>query len=106
MDPGEQGHMNSESPDRLSHDEQKQERRPNISRNFAPFLTMGFQLAAAVLMFLLIGHWIDKKFGIEPFGKLLGVVIGSTGGFVKFFKTVASITAEEEKQRAEKKREN
>jgi hypothetical protein len=34
------------------------------------------------------------------------VLIGSIGGFVKFFKTVAALSADEEKQRASNKREN
>jgi F0F1-type ATP synthase assembly protein I len=98
--------MNSESPDRQSNRKQNKESIQNTSRNYIPFLTMGFQLAAAVVLFFLLGHWIDKKFGTEPFGKLVGVIIGSTGGFIKFFKTVASITAEEEKQRTKNKRED
>jgi F0F1-type ATP synthase assembly protein I len=98
--------MNSESPDRQSTRDQKKENVPAISRNYVPFLTMGFQLAAAVVLFFLLGHWIDKKFDIAPVGKLVGIVIGSTGGFIKFFKMVASITADEEKQRAKDKRED
>jgi F0F1-type ATP synthase assembly protein I len=98
--------MDSESPHRKSNREQKNTSVPGVSRNFVPFLTMGFQLAAAVVLFLLLGHWIDKKFNIAPFGKLIGVVIGSVGGFMKFFKTVASITADEERQRAKNKHED
>jgi F0F1-type ATP synthase assembly protein I len=98
--------MNSESPNRQSAGEQKKESVPDVSRNYVPFLTMGFQLAAAVVLFFLLGHWIDKKFDIAPIGKLVGIVIGSTGGFIKFFKMVASITADEEKQRAKDKRED
>jgi F0F1-type ATP synthase assembly protein I len=97
--------MNSGSPNRQPKTEQKKESIPNISRNYAPFLTMGFQLAAAVVIFLLLGHWCDKKFGIEPFGKLIGLLLGSAGGFIKFFRTVASITADEERQRAKNKHE-
>jgi len=98
--------MDSESPDRQTDSGQKQESLSRISRNFGPLLTMGFQLAAAVVVFLLIGHWVDTKFGIAPIGKLVGLVLGSTGGFIQFFKTVASITADEEKQRMKNKREN
>jgi F0F1-type ATP synthase assembly protein I len=98
--------MNSDSPNRQSAGEQKKESVPDVSRNYVPFLTMGFQLAAAVVLFFLLGHWIDKKFDIAPIGKLVGIVIGSTGGFIKFFKMVASITADEEKQRAKDKRED
>jgi F0F1-type ATP synthase assembly protein I len=98
--------MDSESPNRQSDTGQKKEIVPSISRNFAPFLTMGFQFAAAVVLFFFLGHWIDNKFDIAPIGKLVGVVVGSTGGFIKFFKTVASITADEKKQRADNKRED
>jgi len=98
--------MDSESPNRQSDTGQKKEIVPSISRNFAPFLTMGFQFAAAVVLFFFLGHWIDNKFNIAPIGKLVGVVVGSTGGFIKFFKTVASITADEKKQRADNKRED
>lgn len=98
--------MSSESPGRQPGTEQKKESVPRISRDFAPFLTMGIQLAAAVVLFVLLGHWIDIKFGIAPIGILAGVVLGSIGGFIKFFKTVASITADEEKQQAKNKPEN
>jgi F0F1-type ATP synthase assembly protein I len=98
--------MNSESPNRQSNIKQKKESIPRISRNFVPFLTMGFQLAAAVVFFFFLGHWIDKKFNVAPIGKLVGVIVGSTGGFIKFFKMVSSITADEEKQRAKNKHED
>ncbi|MCX6120627.1 MAG: AtpZ/AtpI family protein [Ignavibacteriales bacterium] len=98
--------MDSESPNRQSNLKQKKESVPSISRNFAPFLTMGIQLAVAVLLFFFLGHWIDNKFDIAPIGTLVGIVIGSTGGFIKFFKTVASITADEKKQRAKNKHED
>ena len=98
--------MDSESPNQQSNIKQKKESIPSISRNFIPFLTMGFQLAAAVVLFFLLGHWIDKRFDIAPIGKLVGLMIGSTGGFIKFFKMVASITADEEKQQAKNKHED
>jgi F0F1-type ATP synthase assembly protein I len=75
-------------------------------RDYAPYLTLGFQLAAAVVLFFLLGHWIDNRFGIAPIGKLIGVLIGSIGGFVKFFKTVAMLATDKEKQQANKKHEN
>jgi F0F1-type ATP synthase assembly protein I len=98
--------MNSESPNRQKQHQHKKENAHTISRNVVPFLTMGFQLAAAVVLFLLLGHWIDNKFGISPIGKLVGVVLGTTGGFIKFFKTAAAITTEEKQQRVKDKREN
>ena len=54
----------------------------------------------------LIGNWIDSRYGIEPVGKLVGVLIGSIGGFVKFFKSVASMISDEKRNRTSDKREN
>jgi F0F1-type ATP synthase assembly protein I len=96
--------MASGSPDLGSRKKGK-----NISsayRDLAPFLTLGFQLAATVVVFLLIGHWADHRFGIDPFGKLVGVVLGSIGGFLKFFKTVASLTSNEKQSTVSGKRED
>jgi F0F1-type ATP synthase assembly protein I len=98
--------MDSESPNQQTNTEHEKDSVQKTYRNFVPFLTMGFQLAAAVVLFFFLGHWIDKKFDIAPIGKLVGIIIGSTGGFIKFFKMVASITADEEKQRAKNKHED
>ena len=52
--------MDSESPNQKSNIEQKKKSVQSVSRDFVPFLTMGFQLAAAVVLFFLLGNWIDK----------------------------------------------
>jgi F0F1-type ATP synthase assembly protein I len=95
--------MNSNSPNDKSTEKKVYQR---VYRDFAPYLTLGFQLAAAVVVFFLLGHWLDNRFGIAPVGKLVGVLIGCIGGFIKFFKTVATLEADEEKQRASNKHEN
>ena len=60
-------------------------------REYTPYLTMGFQLAAAVVLFFLIGAWIDSKWNASPWFKLLGLLLGTIGGFVKFFRSVADL---------------
>lgn len=67
-------------------------------REFAPYLALGFQLAAAVVLFFLLGAWLDEKLGVSPLLKLLGLLVGMIGGFVKFFRTVAQL--EKRKQNA------
>ena len=42
---------------------------------------LGFQLAAMVIGGLLLGHWIDRRFGTVPWFTLAGLIIGSIGGF-------------------------
>jgi F0F1-type ATP synthase assembly protein I len=87
--------MNSDSPQ----DKGKKGNAVEIYRDFAPYLTMGFQLAAAVLIFFFIGLWIDGRYGIDPWGKIGGIILGSTGGFIKFFVTVNRMSKKEETQK-------
>ena len=98
--------MNSESQNNGTKDKKKKVEIQGTYREYAPYLTIGFQLAAAVVIFFFLGDWVDKRYGITPIGKLVGTSIGMIGGFIKFFKSVASLIAEEERNRMSKKREN
>jgi F0F1-type ATP synthase assembly protein I len=98
--------MNSESPDSGTQDEKKEIKIQGTYREYGPYLTIGIQLAAAVVVFFFLGDWIDTRYGIAPIGKLVGISIGIVGGFIKFFKSVASLIADEERNRTSDKREN
>ena len=41
---------------------------------------VGLELAGATAGLALVGYWIDRKFGTQPWGMLGGVVIGLVGG--------------------------
>jgi F0F1-type ATP synthase assembly protein I len=56
----------------------------------APYLGLGMQLALSVLLFFFIGWWIDGAYGSGPFGMLIGLAVGITGGMIKFIRTVTS----------------
>ena len=90
--------MDSESPNGGTQDKKKVKLR-GAYREYGPYLTMGFQLAAAVVVFFFLGDWIDKRYGIAPIGKLVGTSIGMVGGFIKFFKSVASLISNEERNK-------
>jgi F0F1-type ATP synthase assembly protein I len=64
-------------------------------REYSPYLTLGFQLAASVVFFFLIGFWADKRLDASPWFKLLGLLLGTVGGFVKFFRTIAALDRKE-----------
>jgi len=98
--------MNSESPNSGTQGKKKKIEIQGMYREYGPYLTLGFQLAAAVVVFFFLGDWIDKRYGIAPIGKLVATLIGMIGGFIKFFKSVASMIADEERNRTSDKREN
>jgi len=66
-----------------------------IYREVAPYLTLGIQLAAGVVVFFLIGWWLDTRYGTAPTYKLIGLVLGSVGGLIKFLKSVVELGKKE-----------
>lgn len=63
-----------------------------VARDTGPYLTLGIQLAAAVLLFFLIGWWLDSRYDSQPLFMLIGVVVGFVGGMIKFLKSVTELS--------------
>jgi ATP synthase protein I len=47
---------------------------------------VGFQLAGAVVGGLLVGNYLDGKWGTSPWLAMTGLVLGSVGGFYNLLK--------------------
>lgn len=54
---------------------------PDFSKGFS----LAFEFAGAVLLFWLIGRFVDNRFDIEPWGQVVGAVIGWVGGFLHVY---------------------
>jgi hypothetical protein len=55
----------------------------------APYIGASTTLVAAVGLFTWAGIWLDRTIGDQvPWFTLLGAVLGMTGGFISFFRTV------------------
>jgi F0F1-type ATP synthase assembly protein I len=59
---------------------------------------MGVQLALSVVVFFFLGRWLDNIFGTSPWLMLAGLILGISGGFIKFFRTAASLGREADKK--------
>jgi F0F1-type ATP synthase assembly protein I len=57
-------------------------------RKASPYIAASTSLVAAVGVFTGLGIWLDRKLETTPWLTLVGVVLGMTGGFISFFKTV------------------
>ncbi|MEM7050937.1 MAG: AtpZ/AtpI family protein [Acidobacteriota bacterium] len=56
------------------------------------FLGVGFELAASVAGLTLLGYWIDRHFGSEPWGLLIGLTMGLVGGLYNMVRgTLAAV---------------
>ena len=60
-------------------------------RDVAPYLTLGIQLAAAIIFFFLIGWWLDSKYDTSPALKIVGLLIGAVGGMIKFLRSAVEM---------------
>lgn len=48
-------------------------------------LTLAFEFAGAVFLFWFLGRLVDDWLGIEPWGQVVGSVIGWVGGFLHLY---------------------
>jgi F0F1-type ATP synthase assembly protein I len=58
----------------------------------ARYAGVGFQFGAAIILFALLGWWLDGKLGTGPWLLILGVVLGFTGGLISLLKKVPPAT--------------
>jgi F0F1-type ATP synthase assembly protein I len=54
----------------------------------------GLELAGAVAGFALIGYWIDKHYGSDPWGIIVGLMLGLVGGLYNFVRQSLQATRE------------
>lgn len=59
-----------------------------------PYLTMGIQLALAVVVFFFVGRWLDEKLGTAPWLMLAGLLVGIAGGLIKFLRAAVALGKE------------
>ena len=81
--------------------------RPDGGRSAPPegtpvsvYLGLGLQFALAILLFVYLGQWLDRRFGTEPWLLLIGVFVGAGGGFYSIYrKLMADLRRDEERRR-------
>ena len=60
-------------------------------KSIAPFLNIGLQMALTILVFVLLGWWLDGKFDKSPVFILIFSFVGIFGAFYNFFKIISKI---------------
>lgn len=70
--------------------------RPRDHRSSTPrLLSMGVELAAALVGFCLLGYWIDTKYDTTPWGLLICACLGLVGGMYNLIRTALAVTGGE-----------
>jgi len=68
-----------------------------------PYLGLGTQLAATIVLMLFLGKWLDEKFDIFP---LLTIGLAFLGGFAGIYNFIKSVLVLNEKNKSKKKSSN
>ena len=69
-------------------EEPKESALAQAYRAVGPYLSLGIELMAAILLFFAAGWWLDGKLGTEPFLMLGGALLGMAAGFYHVLKAL------------------
>ena len=74
---------------------------------FGKYAGLGLQFAIAILLFLMIGEWLDRKFGTDPLFLYVGVFTGAGAAFYAMYRGLMADQrkAEQEEQEEREERE-
>lgn len=75
---------------------------PGNLRKYSEYLGLGAEIAAAMIVPLLIGYGIDKKFKTTPWGIIIGALFGFLGIFSIIYKLVVQSDVDNNGQREKK----
>jgi ATP synthase protein I len=63
------------------------------------YLGLGLQFAFAILLFVYLGQWLDRRFGTAPWLLLIGVFVGAGGGFYSIYRKLMTDLRRDEARR-------
>jgi F0F1-type ATP synthase assembly protein I len=60
--------------------------KPDQDVNLGRYLGIGLEIAIGVILGLVVGRYLDRHFGWEPWGTLVCVMLGLAGGMYLLIK--------------------
>ena len=71
--------------------------------DLASFAGAGLQFAVAIVIFLLLGQWVDRKLGSSPAFLLIGIFAGGGASFYSMYRRIsAAQKADDERRKNER----
>jgi F0F1-type ATP synthase assembly protein I len=75
----------------------------NEELNLSTFAGVGLQFAVAIVLFVLLGQWVDRNLGTARVFLMLGVFVGGGAAFYSLYKRItAAQKADDERRRRER----
>lgn len=105
MADNERGPDGGEKPPEIPLPESLERLRPGGRRTAAKgagkYAGLGIQFAVAIILFLKIGEWADRRFGTEPLFLFIGVFTGAGAAFYSMYRSLMA-----DQRRAEQAEQN
>lgn len=60
-----------------------------VRRRYGRLAGLGTQFGAAIIVFSLVGNWLDVRLGTRPLLLVLGVLLGFSGGTISIVRAVS-----------------
>jgi F0F1-type ATP synthase assembly protein I len=73
---------------------------PSGGPSGADFAGLGIQFAAAIILFLFVGQWVDKKLGTDGLFTIVGVFVGGGGAFYNMYRKISAAQRQDDEERA------
>ena len=70
----------------------------------ADFAGVGLQFAAAIVIFLFAGEWVDKKLGTSGLFTIAGVFIGGGAAFYVMYRKISAAQRRDDEERSGRRR--
>jgi len=67
------------------------------SSDIGPYLGLGTQLAATIILMFFLGRWLDSKFDTEPILTVLFAFLGGAAGTYNFIRIALELNKKEKK---------
>ena len=80
-------------------DEKRTQPSPKQGLSGADFAGLGLQFAFAIVAFLLLGQWIDKRLGTDGMFTIAGVFVGAGGAFYSMYRKVSAAQKKDDEER-------
>jgi F0F1-type ATP synthase assembly protein I len=69
----------------------------NGYKKVGPYLGLGTQLAATVILMFYLGYWLDQKFSTYPILIIIFSFLGGVAAIYNFIKSVLKLTSKDKK---------
>jgi F0F1-type ATP synthase assembly protein I len=81
-------------------DEKRSQQSSRKGLSGGDFAGAGIQFAAAIIVFLFAGQWVDNRFGTNGLFTIAGVFIGAAAGFYSMYRKISAAQKQDDQERS------